>query len=195
MFNIAMKFFRNKEILFYCFLFIPFIFILIGNRNLVFISFISVALSFTITYDDFAFTVALPVSRKSIVKGNYLAYLLLILIHLTYLGIILYVIKNYFHLETDDSFSLLGFLYSINLLAIFSLIIPLTLRSKLSNNTLIIRFFPVTGFLLMLPFISDFEFLNSINILVHFGITIIIVLLSFLVGYRDSLKTIAKIEF
>jgi hypothetical protein len=194
MYDMILNYFSNRRILLLSFIVIPFIFIAIGNPNLLFLSFITFSTSFVFIFDNFTYSIALPISRKDIVKGNYLGYLILVITHIGYILALLYLAKRYFHLKTDGSFSILGVLYSIDILAIFSLYIPLAIRNKAQLNRWI-GLFPAVGysFILIISFYSDY--LEGISIFYHLILTVVVVLFFFFLGFRDSVKNIERIDF
>lgn len=195
MLDMMLIYFRNRRILLLSLIVLPLVFIAIGNPNLPFLSFISISSGFVFLFDNFSFSMTLPISRKDIVKGNYLAYLVLVITTISYLLAILFLAKRYFHLETDGSFSLLGVLYSLDILAVFSLYIPISIRKQRQYLKRIVNLFPAIGFTLILIIYSFADYIDALNIIYHVVLTIITVGLFFFIGYSNSLKNIELIDF
>ena len=194
--HMILKYFRKRATLLYSFLLIPAIFITIGNMNLVFLTYISFTFSFVFIFDDFSYAVALPISRKNIVIANYIAYAILALLNVTYLTSVLFLGNRFFSISTDLSLSLIGILYSINILGVFSLYIPLSIISK--DNPVVARFsylIIVLGYLLISPILHYFEVLAKINVAYHIIFTLILVSSLTYYGVKTSLKKIETIDF
>src|SRR5690554_5464216 len=119
MYNLLMSFWRDNKLMF-MFLLTPILLFILKELNFFFLSVYVVLISLLKVDNDLTFVIALPISRKSVVLGNYLFYGLLSLFYLTYLGITAYLLKRFLNLELNASFSLTGFIMVINYLAIFS---------------------------------------------------------------------------
>lgn len=194
MLNIMLKYSRNRVILLWAYLIYPAIFITIGNLNIWFLSVITFCLNFIIIFDDLKITIGLPISRSDIVKGNYIAYFILSIINLSYLFSLIYLVSKYLPYEADKSFSLIGLLHSINILAIYSLVIPLSVRNKLSQNYRWVNFYPAIGYLVMIPLMIYIDKLQNIKLIYHLIFTIGLTPSLFIYGYRNSLKNIELID-
>jgi hypothetical protein len=194
--NMILKYFRKQATLLFSLFVLPAVFILIGNTNLVFLAYISLTFAYIFMLDDFSYSLALPISRKDIVIANYLAYLILGVIIVFYMAGLLFTASKFFNLATDQSLSLLGILYTFNILAIFSIIIPLSIISKYNHFVSRIAFLPgVLGYLLMLPILNYFEYLAKINILYHLIFTLLLTSSLAYCGIKISLKKIESIDF
>lgn len=195
MLNMILIYFRNRRISLLAFLILPLVFLAIGDLNLLFISYVTCITSFIFMFDNFTYSLALPISRKNIVRGNYLAYIILVITNISYLLALVHLAKRCYNLETDGSFSLLGVLYSIDILAIFSIHIPISIRDKVKSNYKLINRFPVISIIFILVISHYEDSLEAINIIYHLVFTIITVGFFFFIGYRNSLKNIEKIDF
>lgn len=194
--NMILKYFRKQATLLFSLFVLPAVFILIGNTNLVFLAYISLTFAYIFMLDDFSYSLALPISRKDIVIANYLAYLILGVIIVFYMAGLLLTASKFFNLATDQSLSLLGLIYTFNILAIFSIIIPLSIISKYNHFVSRIAFLPgVLGYLLMLPILNYFEYLAKINILYHLIFTLLLISSLAYCGIKISLKKIESIDF
>jgi len=194
--HIILKYFRRRATLLYSFLLIPAIFITIGNMNLVFLTYVSFTFSFVFIFDDFSYAVALPISRKNIVIANYLAYTILALLNLTYITSILFLGNRFLGFSTGQSLSIIGILYSINILGFFSLYIPISIISK--DNPIVARysFFIIPlGYLLISPILHYFEVLANINVVYHILFTLLLVTSLSGYGIKISLKKIEVLDF
>lgn len=189
-----LKYSRNRVILLYSYLIFPAIFITIGNLNIWFLSAISFGFSFVMIFDDLKYTIGLPISRADIVKGNYLAFFILSVINISYLFILIYLVTRYLPCEADESFSLVGLLHTINILGIYSLIIPLAIRSKISLYYRWVNFYPVVGYLVMIPLMMYIDKLQNISLIYHLIFTVGLTSVLFIYGFRDSLKSIELID-
>lgn len=198
MYNFLMSLWRNKKMLF-VFLLTPILLIISSNFSPFFLSMLIVMSSLIKFDDDLTFVIALPISRKSVVQGNYLFYGLFSLFYLTYLGICSYLLKMLLSVELDESFSLTGFIMVINYLAIFSLAIPLLLQLKLKANSHFQNIIMVIGialyFVVNTVFAFGFDFFDKLNLFVYLGVSLVFISLIFAIGYRYSLKLINKLEF
>ncbi len=195
MLNIMLKYLRNSRILLFTYLVIPATFILIGNLNLWFLSIVTFNFSFMILFDDLNYTIGLPVKRSDIINGNYLAYFILATINISYLFLLIYLVTSFLPYETDESFSLIGFLYCLNSLALYSLIIPFSIKEKISINYRWVKIYPAVGFLMMLPLLAYIDILLEISLIYHLIFTILFISTIFIYGYKDSLKTVELLDF
>ncbi len=194
--NMILKYFRKRVTLITSFFFIPAIFIAIGNMNLVFLTYMSFTFSFVFIFDDFSYAVALPISRRDIVLANYLAYMILALTNLIYITSVLFLGSRFLNFSTDSSLSLIGVLYSLNILGIFSLFIPISIISKYNQIVAKFSFLIVPlGFLLMFPFLQFYDVLAKTNILYHIIFTLLLVSISSYYGIKTSIKKIQVIDF
>lgn len=194
--HMILKFFGKKIILLFSFLIIPAIFIAIGNLNLVFLIYMSFTFSFAFVFDDFSFTVALPISRRDIVISNYLAYWILALLNTVYISSVLFFGMKLLDFSTDQSLSLLGILYSIDIIALFSLIIPFTLQGIIDPRIKrLAGLFVAAGYLFMFPFFYFFEFINRFNSVYQLIFTTFLVGILSYIGIKSSLKKIHQIDF
>lgn len=198
MYNLLMSFWRDNKLMF-MFLLTPILLFILKELNFFFLSVYVVLISLLKVDNDLTFVIALPISRKSVVLGNYLFYGLLSLFYLTYLGITAYLLKRFLNLELNASFSLTGFIMVINYLAIFSLAIPFLLLFKLKHNshykniTMVIGIVFAAGVNTVFAF--GFDFFDNLNLFLHLGVSLVFISLIFAIGYRYSLNTINKLEF
>lgn len=191
-----LKYFRRRATLLYSFLLIPAIFITIGNMNLVFLTYVSFTFSFVFIFDDFSYAVALPISRKNIVIANYIAYSILALFNVAYITSILLLCNRFLSFSTDQSLSIIGILYSINILGFFSLYIPISIISK--DNPFVAKysfFILPLGYLLISPILHYFDVITKIDVVYHIIFTLLLVTSLSGYGIKISLKKIEVLDF
>lgn len=194
--HMILKYFRKRLTLLFSFLIIPAVFIIIGNLNLVFLVYMSFTFSFAFIFDDFSYAVALPISRKDIVIANYTAYWILAFLHTFYISSVLFLGMKFLNFATDQSLSLLGILYSLNILGVVSLIIPFSLECFINQRIKSYAgLFTASGFLLMFPILAYFDVINKLSIIYQFIFTISLIGLITHLGIKSSLKKIQLIDF
>ena len=193
--NIILIYFRNIRLMILSFIIIPFIFIGLGNFSMLIISFMTFVIYFTTIYDNFNYALCLPISRRDIVKGNYLGYFILVLTNIVYLFTISELGKRFINVKIEGINSLLGAIYSISILAVFSLYIPFTIRYRDKLNNRFVGIFPIAGFILISVVYHYADYLARFNIIYHLLLMFIIVSVFFFLGFRDSLKNIEKVDF
>ncbi len=195
MINFILIYYRNIRLMILSFIIIPFIFIGLGKFSMLAISFMTFGVYFTSIFDNFNYALCLPISRRDIVKGNYLGYFILVLTNIIYLFTISEFGKKFLNLKIEGINSLLGAIYSISILAIFSLYIPFAIRYRNQHNYKFVGIFPIAGFLLMSVVYSFAGYLARINIIYHLLLMFLIVSFFLFIGFRDSIKNIEKVDF
>lgn len=185
--------------------FISAIFILIGNRNFIFIAVMNYTnyLSVNNIFFDTPLLSALPISRKDIVKGNYLTLIFSAIGVLIFTGTALMIAEKLFHLDIGNNLSLTNILGGVIALSLHSIFISpfyLIMTNKMDNNNSkmygrlwVVPYIIVIGLILLLR--KYYDQIATINGSIQITFTLVLALFIYIGGIIYSTKKIKTLDF